>query len=329
MSIFSHFRGVKFEKGAVIFPHTATRIQMDKAFFKSAFAVTTFNTYLVGLRCLRFVLKRGKSKTIAFYPQPSGPWYNAWLAARMAGLKIISDPHEADHVFIFDDATHSRIGLELPSNLRAKAINDNIHDISKSHVSKIFKDVFGYSVDINPQTYKGLAVRKSEINGTHDGEIIECPIPETDLRDDVVYQKLIESTFNNITSEDLRAAYVMGDIPVVAHKYKDIGNRFGMEYKSVDVEMKSDVFTDNEIKLLIKFCQKIGLDFGALDVMRDKHDGHIYVVDVNKTCMPVLSLSLREQIKTFRRISDSFLNGLETCGSTNEKPAEHKHQKYI
>ena len=40
----------------------------------------------------------------------------------------------------------------------------------------------------------------------------------------------------------------------------------------------------------------MNLDFGAIDVMRDKNDERIYIVDVNKTCMPVLCLSLRQQI---------------------------------
>jgi hypothetical protein len=44
--------------------------------------------------------------------------------------------------------------------------------------------------------------------------------------------------------------------------------------------------------------------------MRDKHDGRIYIVDVNKTCMPVLSLTLAQQIKSQQKIADSLLRGL-------------------
>ena len=55
------------------------------------------------------------------------------------------------------------------------------------------------------------------------------------------------------------------------------------------------------------FCEAMGLDFGAVDVMRDKHDGRIYVVDVNKTCMPVLCLSQKSQRDALRRISESLI----------------------
>ncbi len=310
MSIFSYFRGVKIHHRTVLLPYTGTKIALDRAFFKSAAAVIKLNSYVLVSRFARFATGRGRGKTIAFYPQPAGPWYNAWIAAHMAGLKIISDPYQADYIFIFDDATYSSAGERLSAELSNKAINHRISDISKRHVSEVFKDIFGYSVDIDPLTHHGPAVRKSNANGTHDGEIITCPIDPLTIRDDCVYQKLIDSTFNGTTCEDLRIAYVLGDIPVVSHKHIKISKRFGTDYARVDVKTASDVFSKGELDLLIRFCKKMGLDFGAVDVLRDKHDGRLYVVDVNKTCMPVLSLSLREQVKSFRRIAQTLSKAL-------------------
>jgi glutathione synthase/RimK-type ligase-like ATP-grasp enzyme len=121
---------------------------------------------------------------------------------------------------------------------------------------------------------------------------------------------LVDSTFTGKTSEDLRVAFALGEIALVYHKHKPLDDRFGTHYLSVDVMAAEDVFSPAEINLIIKFCDAMGLDFGAIDVMRDKHDGRIYIVDVNKTCMPVLSLTLAEQIKSQQKIADSLLRGL-------------------
>ena len=74
--------------------------------------------------------------------------------------------------------------------------------------------------------------------------------------------------------------------------------------------MAEDVFSADEITLIKTFCQKMQLDFGAIDVMRDKHDGRIYIVDVNKTCMPVLCLKLKTQIKSQDKIAQALTAGL-------------------
>ena len=55
------------------------------------------------------------------------------------------------------------------------------------------------------------------------------------------------------------------------------------------------------------FTQAIGLDFGGLDVLRDRGDGRIYVVDANKTDMgPPSALSAQDKLKAMRGIADAF-----------------------
>lgn len=41
-----------------------------------------------------------------------------------------------------------------------------------------------------------------------------------------------------------------------------------------------EVFSVDEVKLLLRFCAEIKLDYGEIDVLRDSDDGHIYIVDV-------------------------------------------------
>jgi len=315
MGILGHFRGVRIKKGVVHFPHTGAQIPLNAEFFKSAIPVVKFNSYLMAQKIGRALKGQKPKASLAFHPQPSGPWYNAWLAARMSGIKIIKDTDAADVIFVFDDKTESETGAKLDPALKRKAINHRIDDISKTHVAKIFEEVFGYGVDVDPLTYEGKAVQKSDTNATHDGEVVDCPLSRADVKAGSVYQKLIDSRHDGPRSEDLRMAYVSGEIPVVFHKYKLIEKRFGTDYDHVDVWSADQAFSKEEEKQLIDFCEAMGLDFGAVDVMRDKHDGRIYVVDVNKTCMPVLCLSQKSQRRAFRLISGAMVRLVERVKS--------------
>ena len=250
------------------------------------------------------------TKKIAFFPQLAAPWYNIWSVVQLTGLRVTTDLHDADFIFVFEDSTYTNAAGKLPTGLTAKLINHKIDNIGKEHVASVFRDVFGYDLSIDPTTYKGRAIRKSQTNGTHDGIEIDCPISPDDVISGYAYQKLIDSTFTGETSEDLRVVCSLGELPIVFHKHKAIEKRFGTEYISVDIFNPDDVFSDDEIKKLTAFCEKSGLDFGAVDVMRDKNDSRIYVVDVNKTCMPVLSLPFGKQIEAYRKISRSFSTGL-------------------
>jgi len=311
MGMFGHFRGVKIRKGVATFPHTGAEFPLNFAFFMSSVPVLKINAYLLARKYKRALTRQKPRASLVFYPQPSGPWYNAWLAARMGGIEIVTDPQAADVVFVFDDKTTCDTGDALSPALKAKAINHRINDISKTHVAKIFVQIFNYSVEIDPLTYHGKAVEKSDANATHDGEVVMCPLKPEAVKPGSVYQKLIDSTFDGTRPEDLRMAYVGGEIPVVFRKFKLPENRFGTDYDHVDVWDADEAFSKDEQAQLIKFCEAMGLDFGAVDVMRDKHDGRIYVVDVNKTCMPVLCLSQKEQRAAMRNIAAALLRLVE------------------
>ena len=107
-------------------------------------------------------------------------------------------------------------------------------------------------------TYEGKAVQKSDTNATHDGEVVDCPLSRADVKAGSVYQKLIDSRHDGPRSEDLRMAYVSGEIPVVFHKYKLIEKRFGTDYDHVDVWSADQAFSKEEEKQLIDFCEAMG-----------------------------------------------------------------------
>jgi len=159
LGFFSHYSGLSLRGGAIYVHQTEASIPIDGTFFKDAYAVIQFNIYLLARRFWRWCRRVPSLGTLAFYPQPSGPWYNAWLMARMAGLNIIKDIDAADHVFIFDDSTHSDVGATLEPHIKAKAVNPDVRDISKTNVANVFADVFGYGLKIDPLTYDGPAIR--------------------------------------------------------------------------------------------------------------------------------------------------------------------------
>ena len=305
-----YFRGVSFKGGRIHIATTGAAIALDKTFWRGLVAVAKIYGYFVGLSIKRVFARPKSTGTIAFFPQTPGPWYNIWQVIRLAGLKTVSDVSKADYVFVFEDKTYSEYDAVSTTADDAVKINNRIHDISKEHVADVFKAVFGYSLRVDPVTHEGAAIQKSNVNGTHDGRVINCPITPSEIVTGQSYQRLVDSTFDGTTSEDLRIAYVLGEIALVYHKHKPLSNRFGTYYLSVDVRTADDVFSPDEINLIIQFCERMGLDFGAVDVMRDKHDGRIYIVDVNKTCMPVLSLTLKTQIESQQKISDAFVRGL-------------------
>ena len=308
---FGYFRGIRIKDKKVHVAHPRVRITMDRSFFRSLRAVIQLYAYFVLVGTTRiFKPNRDRSK-IAFYPQNAPPWYNIWLVAQVGDLKIVSDLDEADTIFVFEDETFSHAGRRLTSSQRERALNYRIEDISKTHVGSVFEKVFGYSLTVDPLTYQGLAVCKSDLNGTHDGKIVQCPLPASEVESGAIYQRFIDSAFDGERSEDLRTNVIKGAIPTVFHKYKSLDARFGTSYLHTDVRAANDVFSSEEQSLIAAFCREIGLDFGCIDILRDKTDNRIYIVDVNKTCMPVLSLSFKEQLRGLRLMGGTLQAAIE------------------
>jgi len=52
---------------------------------------------------------------------------------------------------------------------------------------------------------------------------------------------------------------------------------------AVSLFSPADVLASHEVELCRNFCREIGLDYGELDVLRDRKDGQIYIVDANNT----------------------------------------------
>jgi hypothetical protein len=229
-----------------------------------------------------------------FAPEQPRPWYLVWLAATWAGVRIAPTQEAADAAFYFDDVT---IGIP-PRTAALRRLNFECADISKSHVAKVFQAIFGYRLAIDPTRLVGQAVEKGETNGAHDGRVIHCP---TGRRPGRVYQRLVDNIEDG-QAVDLRTPFVGGRPIVVFVKRRPVGRRFANWNTSISLARPEEVFSAAEIERLSAFARAMRLDWGGLDILRDRSDGRLYVVDVNKTDMPPLKLPWLDKLRAIDRL---------------------------
>jgi hypothetical protein len=182
---------------------------------------------------------------------------------------------EADKTHTAPDAAILALGgRRLVANLRCT-------DISKRRVEEVFAAEFGYSSFVDPETHEGECVMKSDMNALHDGRIIRCPAPREGAG--VVYQRVLNNETEGGFVVDLRVPVFRGHVPFVYLKHRPLANRFSNTNAFVRIAGSAEIFSDNELAGILRFCEAIGLDYGELDVLRDSAGGKIYIIDVSKT----------------------------------------------
>lgn len=241
--------------------------------------------------------RRPDGPRVWFAPDDPRPWYLVEPVARLAGLRRAASAQSADLGFFFDDATTGR----PPSPDGVPVINGRCADVSKSHVARVFEHVSGRALSVDPVSHAGPIVVKSERNGAHDGRIVEGPCPPPP---GMTCQRLIDNTAGDGMVEDLRCPTVDGEVPVVFLKRRPAASRFANFNTEVRRLDPLDVFSAEERGLIKRFCAAMGLDWGGLDVLRDRRDGQIWIVDVNKTDMgPPTALPLFEKLASARTLA--------------------------
>jgi len=251
--------------------------------------------YYLAVQARRLVLAFDRQRpAIWFTPDRPRPWYLVWAAAAWSGVRVARTPGEASAAFYFEDATRAR----APAADHARRINFACTDISKSRVAEVFEAAFGYPLAIDPQRHVGEAVEKGEANGVHDGRIVQCP---TRPRAGRVYQQLVENVDGGEVV-DLRTPFVGGRPVVVFVKRRPVGERFANANSSIRLARPEEVFTPREIATLSAFAASMRLDWGGLDILRDRRTGRLYVVDVNKTDMQPLALPWLDKLRATHRL---------------------------
>jgi hypothetical protein len=245
------------------------------------------------------------SFTIAFTPERARPWYLIWAVSRAAGAKLTKDPSQADVVMHFEDATYSPNDPPLRLKAGAKLVNYNARDVSKSNVARASGIAFGTPLAVDPSKYVGQAVEKSEINAAHDGHIVQCPTPAIPGR---AYQRVIDNRMADPDYvEDLRTCTVGGKPVCVFLKRRQVTKRFLNTNTEVLLRSPEEVFSAAEMEQIGAFTREIGLDWGGVDVLRDRTDGKLHIVDANKTDMgPPVALNLPDKIRATYMLRDAF-----------------------
>ncbi|HUC01823.1 MAG TPA: hypothetical protein VMA75_02880 [Candidatus Paceibacterota bacterium] len=223
-----------------------------------------------------------KGPTILFYPDVPRVWNVIYLVCKVLGYRITNDPDaHFDMAMAFQDITvrpENKTLAELSK--RREVLNGRCGDISKARVDRIFLETFGYGLTIDPRTHRGSYVKKTDTNALHIATIEAAPAePENGF----VYQKLIDNKGDSDTTTDIRTFIFDDTIPFTLYRNHDINDRFGDETIVAARVDANKAFSKEEQAQIIRFCKNFGLDYGELDILRDKNDGRIYIVDVNNT----------------------------------------------
>jgi hypothetical protein len=217
--------------------------------------------------------------TLSFYPErPHRKTQITRIAAEL-GVRIGFDPRTEGPVIFWDQGTG--IAPRHAARLPGGAINDRCTDITKTTVQRAFGQAAGYELAVDPLTFDGPLVVKSERNGFHDGRRVIGPLPAREAGH--VYERLVDATEGDVLVT-VRTPIINGQIPIVMIKWRNTINWFS-GYALAEPRPTEEVFAADEVAMMLRFAASIGMDYGELDVMRDRHDGRVYIVDANRTPM--------------------------------------------
>ena len=313
MSVFGEF---KIDGAQLVAKETGVSIPLTPGFARDVLSIGSFIWFVNALKATRVMKGREPRARISFFPKKPRSYYAIWPVCQLADVRIVDDPAEADLHFYFEDREFL-IGPR-PAPTDKPAFNIGCYDIRKSVVARAFEETFGYALTVDPQTWRGLAVEKSEGNGRHDGRMVECPIAAP--KRNHVYQRLIDNTFDGRDHVDIRTPIVGGKVPFVYLKRRESSRRFTNDNHRVDLVDADAMLSADEQKKIAAFAGAMRLDFGGIDVLRDRADGRIYIVDANKTDMgPPSALKAQDKLKAMRGLADAFA-GMVDAAAAGRRP---------
>jgi hypothetical protein len=233
--------------------------------------------------------------------------YMAWKVFAACDLQI-HGPSVAgggDLAIAWNPTTRYELDPDLlaAAGTQARVLNARCTDIRKSTVARHFQAVFGYTLEIDPYTYSGTIVRKSENNGVRDETLVQGPL--TQIEPGYLYQRFVSYPTSSGMAE--WRLFIVGRRPAAVYRLcAPPDNRFKAG-RHPEMTTLEESFTSEECQKIAQFCENIGLDFGNLDVLRDPNDGRIYISDCNNTPTgPSRKLPVRDQLRMVRRIASAF-----------------------
>jgi hypothetical protein len=235
-----------------------------------------------------YVVKRlWERDYIVVSPVPPARPYGLWKLARMAGIRTVAAaaPSPADGrrplaVFRHHDATWD------PDPV-ADSVNGRCTDVSKSHVDDVFRQVFGYGTRLDPTRFEGRAVMKPELNAQQGGVFVQCPVPAEAVQSDHIYQRLVDNAIDTETVKEWRVIVIGRELADVTVQRRTIRNRLSGRGsgggRGFEVKAARDVFSEADIERILRFCDRLGLEYGELDILPDLPENRIYILDANPT----------------------------------------------
>jgi len=248
-------------------------------------------------------LRGARRPSLWFAPDWPGRGDLIWAAAAWGGVRIAERPSDADPAFCFADATRGH----APTPRNAKQLSFGGLDVSKRRVAAVFEQVFGYSLALDPARSSGYAIEKSEVNGLHDSRIVRCPLQPKPAR---VYQRIIENIEDD-QAVDLQTLFIGGKPVVVFVARRPKHRRFDNCASSVSLARPEQMFSTAEIARLQAFAEAMKLEWGGLDVLRDRFSNRIYVASVNKTGTPPRALPWRDKLRAVSRLGRALRELIE------------------
>jgi hypothetical protein len=239
---------------------------------------------------------------LRFYPGRPQPRAQIRSVVERLGLRIAFAPDgRAPGVTLAWDSGSwfdPRAARRLPPD----ALNARCLDVSKSTVDRLWQQVAGYGVTVDPLTTSGPIVVKSELNGTHDGELLMGPLPAR--RAGHVYQRLIDGRRDGRVYAT-RAIIVGRGIALGLEKWRPYPNWFHGGSVVTPAE-PAELWSADEMALIMRLCAAIGLDYGEVDVLREAATGLIYVIDVNRTPIRPIGLGPEHDERVYSTLAAAF-----------------------
>jgi len=225
----------------------------------------------------------GAPRRLLFYPEQPKPEAVITAVCAERGWEIEERPWRPfDEALRWQDRTRVSVPRVLAGIARERPVwNLDCTDIRKGVVDRAFEEVFGRSLAVDPTRHAGAMVEKSEANGRHDGRIVEGPLERR--RRGAYYSRVVDNRVGAELVEDLRVVVVGDEIPVVYAKRRPLETRFANQNLASELLEAADALSEAERAGLLRFCARVHLDLGELDVLRDAGDGRIWVVDVANT----------------------------------------------
>jgi hypothetical protein len=234
------------------------------------------------LRATRFAQRQNAkvgsaAPLITFFPMRPEPHSSMGYIVRRLGARIGFEPADGALNIAWDTGTW--FAGDAQRRLLEGTINGTCLDISKSKVDRIWAEVAGYTITVDPLTYEGQFVIKPDENGKRGGRVVTGPI--SSIEKGLVYQRLVDTRVDDRVLQ-IRPVILDDKIVLVYEKWRTFPDYFKGPELTIPKGVE-DFFSDEEAKQLLRFSAAMGLDYGELDVARDAADGRIYVVDANRT----------------------------------------------